>query len=176
MPVVKTPWKRVRWARGGGTSAASLAMTNRQIADLDDRRSPAGWRTEMCAINSTGANSTCVVPFFHGDLSSYRTLPCGESDRRFSEIAGRAMVRQVLELLALVRLGRDGRLQRETADLAGVAFQRAVIGGDRLQRHHLVPGLRAGGDAVGDRTHPQRVQAIVAASAVGQQGEDRNAC
>jgi hypothetical protein len=26
----KTPWKRVRWARGGGTSAASLAMTNRQ--------------------------------------------------------------------------------------------------------------------------------------------------
>jgi hypothetical protein len=26
----KTPWKRVRWARGGGTSAASLAMTSRQ--------------------------------------------------------------------------------------------------------------------------------------------------
>ncbi len=41
----KTPWKRVRCARGGGTSAASLAM------------------------NSTGSNSTCVVPFFHGVLS-----------------------------------------------------------------------------------------------------------
>jgi len=27
---VKTPWKRVRCARGGGTNAASLAMTNRQ--------------------------------------------------------------------------------------------------------------------------------------------------
>jgi len=45
MPVVKTPWKRVRCARGGGTSAASLAM------------------------KSTGSKSTCVVPFFHGVLS-----------------------------------------------------------------------------------------------------------
>jgi len=38
----KTPLKRVRWARGGGTSAASLAM------------------------KSTGSKSACVVPFFHG--------------------------------------------------------------------------------------------------------------
>jgi len=65
-----TPWERVSWARCGGTSAASLAM------------------------NSTGSNSTCVVPFFHGVLSWQRTLPCGESDERFSEIAGRAMVRE----------------------------------------------------------------------------------
>jgi len=43
---LKTPWKRVRWARGGGTSAASLAM------------------------KSIGSNSTCVVPLRHGDLSS----------------------------------------------------------------------------------------------------------
>jgi monoamine oxidase len=42
----KMPWKRVRWARGGGTSAASLAM------------------------KSIGSNSRCVVPFFHGALSS----------------------------------------------------------------------------------------------------------
>jgi len=76
---------------------------------------------------------------------------------------------QALELLALVRLGGDARMQRETADLAGVAFQRAVIGGDRLRRRHLAPGLRAGDDAVGDRTHP-RVQAVVAAGAVGQKG------
>ena len=40
------PWKRVRWARGGGTSAASLAM------------------------KSTASHSTCVVPFRHGVLSS----------------------------------------------------------------------------------------------------------
>ena len=69
-----------------------------------------------------------------------------------------------------MRLGRNTRMQRETADLAGVAFERIRIGGDRLQRRHLAPGLRAGGDAVGDRTHPQRVQAVVAASAVGQKG------
>ena len=36
------PWKRVRWARGGGTSAASLAM------------------------KSTESHSTWVVPFRHG--------------------------------------------------------------------------------------------------------------
>jgi hypothetical protein len=40
-----TPWKRVRCARGGGTSAASLAM------------------------KSTASHSTCVVPFRHGVLS-----------------------------------------------------------------------------------------------------------
>ena len=40
-----TPWKRVRCARGGGTSAASLAM------------------------KSTGSHSTCVVPLRHGVLS-----------------------------------------------------------------------------------------------------------
>jgi len=38
-----------------------------------------------------------------------------------------------------------------------------------LQRRHLAPGLRTDSDAVGDRTHPQRVQAVVAASAVGQE-------
>lgn len=43
------PWKRVRCARGGGTSAASLAM------------------------KSTGSHSTWVVPFLHGVLS------CGDS-------------------------------------------------------------------------------------------------
>ena len=42
----KMPWNRVRCARGGGTSAASLPM------------------------NSTGSNSTCVVRFFHGVLSA----------------------------------------------------------------------------------------------------------
>ena len=61
-------------------------------------------------------------------------------------------------------------MQRETADLAGIAFGRAVIGGDRLQRRDLAPCVLAGGDAVGDRTHPQRVQAVVAACAVGQEG------
>ena len=61
-------------------------------------------------------------------------------------------------------------MQRETADLAGVAFGRIRIGGDRLQRRHLAPGLRAGGDAVGDRTHPQRVHTVVAASPLGQEG------
>jgi len=39
----------------------------------------------------------------------------------------------------------------------------------RLRRcRHLAPCVLAGGDAVGDRTQPQRVQAVVAASAVGQ--------
>jgi len=67
-------------------------------------------------------------------------------------------------------------MQRETADRAGVGLGRIRIGGDRLQRRHLAPGLRAGGDAVGDRTHPQRVQAVVVACAGRQQGGDRNAC
>ncbi|MDX7080630.1 hypothetical protein SJ279_25365 [Citrobacter freundii] len=40
-----TPWKRVRWARGGGTSAASFAM------------------------KSTASHSTWVVPLRHGVLS-----------------------------------------------------------------------------------------------------------
>ena len=44
-----------------------------------------------------------------------------------------------------------------------------IVGWDRLQRHHLAPSLRAGGDAVGDRTHPQRVQAIVAAGTFGEE-------
>ncbi len=41
-------------------------------------------------MNSMGSNSTCVASFFHGVLSSYRTLPRGENDSGFSEIAGRA--------------------------------------------------------------------------------------
>jgi hypothetical protein len=59
--------------------------------------------------------------------------------------------------------------RRRAADLAGIAPQRAGIAGQRLQCHHLAPGVRAGGDAVADRTHPQRVHAVVAASAVGQE-------
>jgi hypothetical protein len=39
-----------------------------------------------------------------------------------------------------------------------------------LQGDDFAPGLRAGGDAIGDRTHPQRVHAVVAARAVGQVG------
>jgi len=35
--------------------------------------------------------------------------------------------------------------------------------------HILAPGLRSGSDAVGDRAQPQRVQAVAAASAVGQE-------
>ena len=46
---------------------------------------------------------------------------------------------------------------------------RTIVTGQRLECHHLAPGLRAGGDAVGDRTHPQRVHAVVAARAVGQE-------
>src|SRR3546814_20990833 len=43
----KTPWNRVRCARGGGTSAASLAT------------------------KSTASHSKWVVPFRHGVFSSY---------------------------------------------------------------------------------------------------------
>ena len=69
-----------------------------------------------------------------------------------------------------MRLGGDARMQRESADLAGVAFERIRIDGDRLQRRDLAPCVLAGGDAVSDRTHPQCVQAVVAACAVGQKG------
>jgi len=57
-------------------------------------------------------------------------------------------------------------MQRESADLAVVAFERIRIGGDRLQRLNNAPCVLTGGDTLGDRTHPQRVQAVVAASAV----------
>jgi len=58
-------------------------------------------------------------------------------------------------------------MQRKASDLAGVAFGRIRIGEDRLQRRDLAPCVLAGSDAVGDRTHTQRVQAVVAACAVG---------
>ena len=69
-----------------------------------------------------------------------------------------------------MRLGRDARMQREAANLAGVAFRRAVIGGDRLQRRDLAPGVRTGGNAVGDRTHPQPIRTVVGAGAIRQGG------
>ncbi len=61
-----------------------------------------------------------------------------------------------------VRFGYHARMQRE-------ALQRAGVVGQRLQRDDFASGLRAGGDALGDRTHPQRVHAVIAASAVGQE-------
>ena len=60
------------------------------------------------------------------------------------------MAVQAFELLGFVRLGRDDRTQRESADLAGVAFERFRIGGYRLPRCELAPCVLAGGDAVGD--------------------------
>jgi hypothetical protein len=39
-----------------------------------------------------------------------------------------------------------------------------------LQRRHLASGLRTGSDAVGDRIHPQRVQAVAKVSAFTQDG------
>ena len=78
MPVVKTPWKRVRCARGGGTRAASLAMTNRQdcrfgrpqVARRDVRHQLHRLEVHVRrAVLHAGSKSTCVVPFFHGDLS-----------------------------------------------------------------------------------------------------------
>ena len=71
--------------------------------------------------------------------------------------------------MAFVCFGGHARVQGEAADLAGIAFQRAGIAGQCLQGDDFAPGLRAGGDAVGDRTHPQRVHAVAAASAVGQE-------
>ncbi len=76
---------------------------------------------------------------------------------------------QLFQLLALVRFGSNAGMQRESADLAGTAFQQTGVAGQCLQGDDFASGLRAGGDAVGDRTHPQRVHAVVAASVVGQE-------
>jgi len=122
----------------------------------------------MCAIKSTDSNSTRVVTFLHGVLSWYRCALRRERQALLADCRPRHLAAQALELLALVRLGGDARMQRESADLAGIAFGRIRIGGDRLQRRALAPCVLAGGDAVGDRTHPQCVQAVVAACAVGQ--------
>ncbi len=59
-------------------------------------------------------------------------------------------------------------MQREAADLAGIALQRACVTGQCLQRDDLAASVATGGDAVGHRTHPQRVHAVVARRAVGQ--------
>jgi len=167
----KTPWKRVRWARGGGTRAASLAMTNRQdcrfgrpqvarrVAHRDVRHQVD--RLKLHVRRAVSPRRLELVP--HPTLRRERQALL--RDRRARDVAA-----QAFELLALVRLGGDARMQRETADLANVAFRRAVIGWGRLQRRHLAPGVRAGGDAIGDRTHPQCVQAVVAASPLGQEG------
>lgn len=73
-------------------------------------------------------------------------------------------------LVAFMCPGRRARVQREPADLAGIALQRIRIGRQRLKCRQLAPGVRAGGDAVGDRVHPQRVHAVVFRSAVCQEG------
>ena len=65
--------------------------------------------------------------------------------------------------------GSSLTMQRESADLAGVTFQQTGVAGQRLQGDDFAPGLRASGDAVGDRTHPQRVHAVIATRAVGQE-------
>jgi len=60
-------------------------------------------------------------------------------------------------------------MQREAADLAGVALQRACVTGQCLQRDDLAASVATGGDAVGHRTHPQPIHAVVATRAVGQE-------
>ena len=68
-----------------------------------------------------------------------------------------------------MRLGGNAGMQRESADLAGVAFQQTGVTGQRLQGDDFASGPRASGDAAGDRTHPQRVHAVIATRAVGQE-------
>jgi hypothetical protein len=63
-------------------------------------------------MKSSGSNSTCVVPLFHGVLSLQRTLPCAKIDNRLSAIAGRAVPAQAFELVALV--GFSGHAQDHT--------------------------------------------------------------
>ena len=60
-------------------------------------------------------------------------------------------------------------MQREAADLAGIALQRACVTGQCLQRDDLAASVATGGDAVGHRTHPQPIHAVVATRAVGQE-------
>jgi hypothetical protein len=107
---------------------------------------------------------------------SLMTLGCAGCAARAEAI--RSALRFTARRLALVGFGGHARVQREPADLAGpstwlrsgIALQRIRIGRQRLQRRHLATGVRAGGDAVGDRTHPQRVHRLVAASAIRQVG------
>jgi hypothetical protein len=47
-------------------------------------------------------------------------------------------------------------------------FQQTGVAGQRLQGDDFASGLRASGDAVGDRTHSQRVHAVITTRAVGQ--------
>jgi hypothetical protein len=61
--------------------------------------------------------------------------------------------------------GGHAGMQRESAHLAGAVFPRSLVAGQRLQGDDFAPGLRAGGDAVGDRTHPQCVHAVFATRA-----------
>ena len=87
------------------------------------------------------------------------------ADRRARDVAA-----QAFELLALVRLRGDAGVQREAADLAGCAFQRAGVVGQHLQCRHLAPGVLASRDAVGDGTHAQCVHGVVAASTFREEG------
>lgn len=99
-------------------------------------------------------------------------LPALPRDRQplFADRGARDLSAQLFQLVAFVCFGGHARVQGESADLAGIALQRAGVAGQRLQGDDFAPGLRAGGDAVGDRTHTQRVHDVVATRAVGQEG------
>lgn len=47
-----------------------------------------------------------------------------------------------------MRLGSDARMQREAADLPGIAFQQTGVAGQCLLGDDFAPVLRAGGDAL----------------------------
>ena len=97
--------------------------------------------------------------------------PSLQRDRQplFADRRARDVPAQLFQLVSFVCFGGHAGIQGEAADLAGTAFQRAGVAGQCLEGDDFASGLRAGGDAVGDRTHPQRVHAVVAAGAVGQE-------
>lgn len=86
------------------------------------------------------------------------------ADRRARDVAA-----QLFELVAFVCFRGHAGMQREAADLAGIALQRACVTGQCLQRDDLAASVATGGDAVGHRTHPQPIHAVVATRAVGQE-------
>ncbi len=98
-----TPWKRVKFTRGFGTSAASRAM------------------------ESSGSKITWMVPYREDVLSWWRTLPLGVSDKALFRYRRAAdLAAQPFQLLAFIGPGRHPGMQREPGNLTCSVIERFV--------------------------------------------------
>ena len=70
---------------------AVLAVGRKHTVESGQIHQRFGHQSYQGGMKSRGSKMTCVVPSRYGVFSSYRTLPLGVSDRRFSEMAGPLM-------------------------------------------------------------------------------------